>query len=75
MTDNTESEDIDGEVLEGVTDEQPTVTVEIPLDDVHSSLYTTLGDGGVDVDTLLAANLRQPMESTLHNLYQRGKYE
>jgi len=72
----TESESTDDEAeIEEQLDDVPTVTVEIPLDGVHEQMYDGLDRGADNLDALIAANLREPFESTVYKLYQNGKYD
>lgn len=73
MTDDEEIvEEVEGEV-EPQT-EGTTVTVEVPLDDVHDGIRETLEDAGVPVEEQLAQRLAPHAENALHEMYQQGRY-
>ena len=72
------SDDTDQTIEESEeSDEQDTpttITLDIPVDEIHQSLYEQLS-ADPRVDQLLAQNLQPSAESLLHDLYQNEKYE
>lgn len=54
--------------------EQASITVEIPLSEVHETIRTQLEGAGVSVDEQLATQLQRQAENTLHEMLQQGRY-
>ena len=69
--------DVGGEESEEAEPEmnvQTTVTVEIPVSDVHESIIAELERAGVNVEELLAQRLQPQAEQATHDMYQQGRY-
>lgn len=75
MSTNDNSTDNDEQ---STTDEQydKSITIEVPLDEVHRAAATAIKAEGVDVEKQLGAmgEVRPEVEKNLYNLYQGIKY-
>lgn len=76
MSNTPTEENENSEIAENVEQqaEPDTITLEIPVEELHHGMRERLLDGGVDVEAQLAQRLAPQAENALHEMYQQGRY-
>lgn len=67
-------EGVDVDDVEPQAQEMDTVTLEVPVSEVHQGMIDSLEQAEVDVEEELGRAIAPSVEETIHKMYQQGRY-